>query len=262
MKVKTKIIMSSIKLSWVIHRSKKIGKKYIKYEDEEKYPAQWRNDWAVKKTKKIAKALMIEMDVKGFDNLPKGSAILVPNHSSSFDPGIIVMALENPSKVSADLNKKSAFIAKDDIAKNKKIKGFASMMNTFYINRKSPRKALKEIEKFGDFIKKEKKYGVIFAEGTRSRDGKIHEFKGGAFRIAKKNLLPIVPVTINNAIGITNLSRKTKIKVEVVFGKPIKAISLMTMDTKTIASKVEKLVKKNWKEPIDKADRDYEEKVA
>ena len=262
MKVKTKLIMSGVKLSWIIHRTKKIGKKYLKYEDEEKYPAQWRNDWSLKKTKKIAKKLMIELTVKGFDNLPKGGAILVPNHSSSIDPGIILMSLENPSKVSTDLNKLSVFIAKDDIRDNKKIKGFASLLNTFYIDRKSPRKALKEIDKFGDFVKKEKKYGIIFAEGTRSKDGKIQEFKGGAFRVAKKNLLPIVPVTINNAIGISNLSRTKPIKVEVIFGKPIKPMSLMTMDTKTIAAKVEKLVKKNWKAPVDKADRAYEEKVA
>ncbi|MDR1170697.1 MAG: 1-acyl-sn-glycerol-3-phosphate acyltransferase [Prevotellaceae bacterium] len=36
----------------------------------------------------------------------------------------------------------------------------------------------------------------IFPEGTRSADGRIHDFKEGAFMIAKLNNLPILPVVI------------------------------------------------------------------
>ena len=37
---------------------------------------------------------------------------------------------------------------------------------------------------------------LIFPEGTRSRDGKIHEFKAGSFKLAIKSGVPIVPLTI------------------------------------------------------------------
>ena len=37
---------------------------------------------------------------------------------------------------------------------------------------------------------------MVFAEGTRSRDGKLHSFKKGAFRIAISTGIDIVPVTI------------------------------------------------------------------
>jgi len=37
---------------------------------------------------------------------------------------------------------------------------------------------------------------IIYPEGTRSRDGELHAFKKGAFRIAIDNSLPVVPVAV------------------------------------------------------------------
>lgn len=38
---------------------------------------------------------------------------------------------------------------------------------------------------------------LFFPEGTRSLDGKIHEFKMGAFKIAAEMKIPILPVVID-----------------------------------------------------------------
>jgi len=40
---------------------------------------------------------------------------------------------------------------------------------------------------------------LIFPEGTRSRDGAIKRFKDGAFALAKKTNLPILPIVINGS---------------------------------------------------------------
>jgi len=42
----------------------------------------------------------------------------------------------------------------------------------------------------------------VFPEGRRTDDGKIHEFKHGAFRLAKEFELPIVPITINGSYKV------------------------------------------------------------
>lgn len=43
---------------------------------------------------------------------------------------------------------------------------------------------------------------LLFAEGTRTRDGKMLPFKRGAFALAAKSRVPIVPVTINGSFRI------------------------------------------------------------
>ena len=40
---------------------------------------------------------------------------------------------------------------------------------------------------------------VIAPEGTRSRDGRLGQFKNGAFHLAKQAGVPIVPIVIHNA---------------------------------------------------------------
>ena len=41
---------------------------------------------------------------------------------------------------------------------------------------------------------------VIFPEGSRTLDGKIHRFKRGAFNLACDNNLEIVPITIEGQV--------------------------------------------------------------
>ena len=49
---------------------------------------------------------------------------------------------------------------------------------------------------------------IIFPEGTRSRDGKIHEFKGGAAKLAIDADVPLIPVRIEGAWNIFPPHRK------------------------------------------------------
>ena len=50
---------------------------------------------------------------------------------------------------------------------------------------------------------------VIFPEGTRSEDGKLHKFKRGAYQIAVDLNIPVVPMTINGSYKI--LSKNSKL---------------------------------------------------
>ena len=232
MNIKTRIITSILRISNDNRRARKIAKKAIREESDEKYPDQWRNTWVLKRSKRMAKRLKVLLEVKGYDNLPKGAFFIVPNHSSSFDPALIQMALEQKDPSIKKDNIIPCFLAKDNIKNNRKIKGWADMLNSFYLSRENPRLALETLDKFTEYIKENKRAGVIFAEGTRSKNGEINEFKAGAFRSAKKAFLQIVPCTINNALSITDLKRSNILKVQVIFHNPVKPSSFMASENK------------------------------
>ena len=66
---------------------------------------------------------------------------------------------------------------------------------------------------------------IFFAEGTRSRDGRLGTFKKGGFAIARETGLPIIPVAITGAFealprgSLLRLQRGRRMRIE--FGKPI-----------------------------------------
>ena len=50
---------------------------------------------------------------------------------------------------------------------------------------------------------------VVFPEGSRTPDGKIHRFKKGAYQIADDLSLPVVPLTIDGSYRV--LSKNSKL---------------------------------------------------
>ncbi|MBI5215606.1 MAG: 1-acyl-sn-glycerol-3-phosphate acyltransferase [Ignavibacteriae bacterium] len=81
--------------------------------------------------------------------------------------------------------------------------GWAMKWTRFYIpiNRGRGMEAQQSLEKAIERIKNGESV-LLFAEGTRTTDGKLQQFKRGAFNIAVKAGIPVVPVTINGSYGI------------------------------------------------------------
>jgi 1-acyl-sn-glycerol-3-phosphate acyltransferase len=52
---------------------------------------------------------------------------------------------------------------------------------------------------------------MMFPEGTRSRDGKVHDFKEGPFRLAMRAGVPVVPIAI---VGTREIVAKGSIKMD------------------------------------------------
>ena len=69
------------------------------------------------------------------------------------------------------------------------------------VDRARAGEAMKSIERAADAIRSGGSV-ILFAEGTRSRDGKLQPFKRGAFSLATKSGVPIVPVTINGSFRV------------------------------------------------------------
>jgi len=78
---------------------------------------------------------------------------------------------------------------------------------------------------------------LVFPEGTRSRDGRLQPFKGGAFLLAIKAGVPLVPVGINNASTLlpkgSLLPRSGEITIRI--GQPISTEGYRAKDKQDLA---------------------------
>ena len=91
-----------------------------------------------------------------------------------------------------------------------------------FVDRTNKKKALKSITKAAKKIS-EGKSVVLFAEGTRSKTGKVESFKKGAFHLALQAGVDIVPVSIKGTYEVwkSGTNTITPGKVSVIIGKPI-----------------------------------------
>src|SRR5215469_1841255 len=92
----------------------------------------------------------------------------------------------------------------------------------FPVDRSDPRKTARSLRGVVEGIKAGKSLAV-FPEGTRSPDGHLQEFKAGAFKIALRAGVPIVPVAIRGTHALLpkhSLAPRPG-RVEVIIGPPI-----------------------------------------
>jgi len=88
---------------------------------------------------------------------------------------------------------------------------------------------------------------IIYAEGTRSSDGRVHRFKAGSFLLAIQARLPIVPIAIINTRQVMPKGRlRTEpADVRIIVHAPIQPPALddpTTQDAKALADRVHAVV--------------------
>ena len=149
----------------------------------------------------------VRLHTKGLENIPKdGRFLLVCNHLFVADPGVLLHCFKGSQL---------AFITKKE---NLKLPVIAPIMHKILcqpIDRENDRAALKTILKCISLIKEEKVSIGVFPEGYTSRDGKLHPFRAGVFKIAQKTGVPIVVCTLQNTqVIFQNLAKLRKTDVE------------------------------------------------
>jgi 1-acyl-sn-glycerol-3-phosphate acyltransferase len=129
----------------------------------------------------------IRLKVQGLENLEeRHSYILISNHMSILDIPGIISALPFPVR----------FIAKKSLVWLPIFGWSLYLSRHILINRDNPLSALKSFKQAASLLKSGTSI-MVFAEGTRSPDGQVKEFKGGAFLLAVKAQAPVVPVSIS-----------------------------------------------------------------
>ncbi len=128
----------------------------------------------------------VRLRVKGMEKIPKEPFILISNHRSAMDAVFGLCAFKK---------RKMAFIAKSEVMKYPIVGAHILNSGFLGIERDKPLASLRVINRAAKYVKEEKMDYGIFPEGTRTKDGKVGEFKEGAFLAAKKADAPIVLIT-------------------------------------------------------------------
>lgn len=136
--------------------------------------------------RRLLKLAGARVTVAGLENLPQGPAVYVSNHLGYFDIPVLLGYLGDDTK---------PLVAKKEIEKIPLIRDWMKELRCVFIDRDNPRAAVAALNEAADWVKGGYSM-VVFPEGTRSKTGKTAEFKAGAFKIAQKNKVPVVPVCI------------------------------------------------------------------
>jgi 1-acyl-sn-glycerol-3-phosphate acyltransferase len=185
----------------------------------------------------ILKILGIRMRVQGTENIDTESRyVVMGNHASALDIPVLNLAL--PLRLS--------FMAKKELFRIPFFGWSLKSVGHIPIDRKHPRKALRQMEAFVKNRKYREHSILFFPEGTRSLTGQMGEFKRGGFNFARNLGLPILPVSIRGAFALAKkgerLIRAGEISISV--HKPVTVTefesqpALMEHVRSTIASKL------------------------
>ena len=151
--------------------------------------AQGMVTWAMRVILAISGA---RVEVRGLERVPRDRAVLyIGNHSSYFD---ILVTYTNLPGI-------TGYAAKQEIDRIMLLRKWMPLLHGVTFDRKDPRSGMRMIMTLIDQVK-EGYSAFIFPEGTRSRDGKVHEFKAGSFKVATRTNAPIVPVAISGTADI------------------------------------------------------------
>lgn len=175
----------------------------------------------------------IVIDAHGVENIPKENGFMFyPNHQGMFDVLAIVQACPVPLSV----------VIKKEAANIPFLKQVVACVKGFAMDREDIRQSMEVILNVTKEVKKGRNY-VIFAEGTRSRNGnKLLEFKGGSFKAATKAKCPIVPVALIDSYKAFDTGSIAKVTVQVHFLTPMTYEEYKDMKTVEIAEEVKRRI--------------------
>lgn len=134
-------------------------------------------------------AALCRVEVEGREKIdPKQSYIFVANHQGSTDIVLIFGYLGQPFR----------WILRNGIKKVPVLGSFCENSKQIFVDESGANGIIHTVRQAVNVLKSGKSI-VIFPEGTRCKDGHLHQFKKGGFAIAAMTKHPVVPVTIVNS---------------------------------------------------------------
>ncbi len=135
----------------------------------------------------------IRIDVTGLPNLPGTPHLIASNHGSYIDPILLAAALPP--------DRRYVFVSKREFTRQRIARPFLDGIEAACVERSDAKQGVEDVAA----VERAARNGalpVFFPEGTFDRRPGLREFRMGAFLIATRTGLPIVPVGIRGARSI------------------------------------------------------------
>ncbi len=135
---------------------------------------------------------LVKVEVHGRENISKGqSYVFVANHQGAYDIFTIYGYLGHNFK----------WMMKKSLERIPLVGYSCKISGHIFVDKSSP-SAIKETMETAEKRLAGGMSVVVFPEGSRSLDGKLHRFKRGAYLLATEFNLPVVPLTIDGAYDV------------------------------------------------------------
>lgn len=185
--------------------------------------------------------LCIRVDVSGIERIDRKKAyVFMANHLSLLDGPLLFWLIPQSIRV---ILKKEVFRI-PIIGQGMRHVGFVP------VDRRKLRGGKRSIEKAARLIKEKGFSFLIFPEGTRSRDGRIQQFRRGGFFLALSSQVPIVPVSLQGTYQLmprgSFFARKGRIRV--LFHQPLPVIGYSRKNMPLLIDKVRKIIERGLSE--------------
>ncbi|NMA05136.1 MAG: 1-acyl-sn-glycerol-3-phosphate acyltransferase [Acholeplasmataceae bacterium] len=171
--------------------------------------------------------------VIGRENIPKGNFVIYGNHKSNTDPFILVSAIRRPM----------GFAAKTELYKFPILRTWLRAFGSLNIDRANGREAAREIILGIKHIEKGLSMAIFPEGGIKTRETALmEEVKPGAYRLATKPGVPVLPVVILGSRHITNNAPWKKSKLMVIILPAITKEEYKDMTTVELGEHVKELI--------------------
>jgi 1-acyl-sn-glycerol-3-phosphate acyltransferase len=141
----------------------------------------------------LGRLVGIRIDVNGLGNLPRTPHLVASNHGSYID-AILLAAVLPPEP-------RYVFVAKREFARQRIARLFLRGIEAAFVERSDAKQGVEDVAVVEEAARKGA-LPLFFPEGTFDRQPGLRDFRMGAFLVAARTGLPIVPLGIRGARSI------------------------------------------------------------
>lgn len=176
-----------------------------------------------------------DLEVRGRQHIdPDSSYVVVANHLSTLDIMACLVAVPLPIR----------FLAKKELFRIPILAQGMRAVGIIEVDREGRAAIHASVNRQADELIEKRRSLIIYAEGTRPRDGVMRPFKKGAFTMAISAALPVLPVSIHGSYEAARPGRPwfRGGKIEVVIDPPLPTAQLGRADATHLRDEVYEII--------------------